>query len=265
MCSLGFQRFKAVLLSVLVAGLLAKATATPSKLDVSLGSREEQIAFWEKEVQKLSTGSLLEAERQLRSAQYALEQANKQKSWFFASEHEKARIQQLDEEYRRRLNEVALLQKQEDMLLAKLKPLYGIVSQRFVQEQRETILSTLHKLKDMSYDQAWYSSMFNIREAESITDLLIGFFVEWFMSYVIMYPFASIYYALWTAPWSIYAYSSGPSDIVVGVLAWVVSVTFMSLPLLALGGGCWYIKRKYGIQFAQLFARPNMPRHRRPY
>ncbi|AAZ10574.1 hypothetical protein, conserved [Trypanosoma brucei brucei TREU927] len=253
MCSGWVLKSVMLLLLVLITiKSVPEVVAAAQDKSVSLGSREEQIAFWEGEIEKLRSKSLIEAERRYGNAKHELEEAKKNSGWFFVSEVDKARIKRLDEAYRERLAELSVLNKQEEMLLAKLKPLYGIVSQRFMQEQRDTIAQTLRTLQDMSYDQAWYNSLFNIREAESFTDLIIGFAIEWLSTYIFMYPFASLYYAFWSAPWSIYAYSSGPFDIVVGAFAWVASVTFMLLPYLALIGGGYYLTRSRGIHISDM-------------
>ncbi|KAH9598950.1 hypothetical protein LSM04_004464 [Trypanosoma melophagium] len=213
---------------------------------LSKGSREEQIDFWEGEIHKLRNGDLAKANHALYSSRIALEEAKRRQGWFYTKPEDKARIKMLDEQYEKNLAEVAVLYRQEEMMLAKVKPLYGIISRHFVQEQRDTIASAVAQVQQISYDQAWYSSLFNLRDAETFTDLIVGFLVEWMVGYVIMYPFAVLYYAFWKAPWSIYAYSSGVTDVFVGVIAWIVSVFVMLLPVIALVGGFWYIQRNYG-------------------
>ncbi|EPY26304.1 hypothetical protein AGDE_07686 [Angomonas deanei] len=133
------------------------------------------------------------------------------------------------------------------MMLSKLKPLYGIVSREFVQEQKRSIKDSIQFAKDVSYDNAFYSSLFNIGDAESITDVIAGFFIQWVFNYILVYPFAVLYYAFWTAPRSVYAYSSGITDIVPGVVAYVVSVAVMCAPLVVLLGGMYLVKRKYDV------------------
>ncbi|ORC90074.1 uncharacterized protein TM35_000091240 [Trypanosoma theileri] len=218
---------------------------------LSKGSREEQIDFWEGEIHKLRNGELAKANHALYSSKIALEDAKRKAGWIFTKSEDKARIKMLDEQYEKNLAEVAVLYRQEQMMLAKIKPLYGIVSRHFVQEQRDTIASAVNQVQQLSYDQAWYSSLFNLRDAETFTDIIVGFLLEWLMGYILMYPFAVLYYALWKAPWSIYAYSSGISDVFVGFMAWAVSVSVMLLPVLALIGGFWYIHRNYGDRVMQ--------------
>ncbi|KEG15242.1 hypothetical protein DQ04_00131010 [Trypanosoma grayi] len=235
-------------LLLLVCSLLLLTLGTTAYDDKSLskGSREEQIVFWEKGVRELRDGELSRAYSKLYASQHALDEANKRRGWLFTKEEDKDLIKNLDEEHKRNMAELAVLKRQEELMLAKIKPLYGIVSRHFVQEQRDSIANAVSQVQQLSYDNAWYTSLFNVGDAETFTDLIVGFLLEWLVGYVLMYPFAALYYTFWTAPWSIYAYSSGTSDVVVGLLAWCASVTIMLLPLLALVGGFVYIQRKYG-------------------
>ncbi|CCW67468.1 unnamed protein product [Phytomonas sp. Hart1] len=130
-------------------------------------------------------------------------------------------------------------------MLSKLKPLYGVLSTQFVHEQKESIAHAISTVQKISYDNAWYGSLFRVGEAESLTDLIMGFLVEWLMGYIILYPFAALYYAVWVAPWSVYAYCSGFSGILPALLAYVIAVMIMFSPLLILMGGVYLIYSKH--------------------
>lgn len=229
-----------------VSADFAPASIEKDEKSITLRSREDQIHFWEGRLDTIRRGWKAGALNDLFRATEALGTAKKHSSWLFKSSDEKARLRLLDEEVAKQTREVQLVSHQEDLLIAKLKPLYGIVSRHFVQEQRNVIADSIKEVQRMSYDNAWYSSLFNLRDADSITDVIVGFLFEWLMGYIIMYPFAFLYYALWQAPTSIYAYMSGSGDIVMAVLAWLCSVTIMALPLLALGLGGFIFLKKYG-------------------
>ena len=77
--------------------------------------------------------------------------------------------------------------------------------------------------------------MFSSRH-ESLTDLIVGFFVQWLMAYLVMYPFAGVYFLGWSTPRSLWAYSSSWTDLFVGVLVWIISfVVFLIPPALIIG------------------------------
>ncbi|PWV12969.1 hypothetical protein C3747_47g127 [Trypanosoma cruzi] len=243
------QRVSLVVLPLLLLWMLQATKGVAAEYDersVAKGSREEQIVFWEKEIDRLRNGELAKAYQTLYTTQMALNEAKRHSGWLFTSKDVQARIKVLDAEYEKNMAAVVVLKREEEMMLAKLKPLHGIVSRRFAQEQRNAIVDAVNLVQQASYDQAWYGSLFDIGDAETLTDIIVGFLLRWLIGYVLLYPFAAIYYALWTAPRNIYAYSSGTSDIPVGVVAWCVSVSVMLLPVMALVGGFWYIRRHYG-------------------
>lgn len=72
----------------------------------------------------------------LYTAQTALDSARSREGFFYTRPEDKAAIRLLDEEYRKSLVEVNTLKEQEKLMLAKLKPLYGLVSTQFAQEQK---------------------------------------------------------------------------------------------------------------------------------
>ncbi|RNF17836.1 uncharacterized protein Tco025E_04743 [Trypanosoma conorhini] len=253
-------------LLLLLLGTVQAATGVAAEYgDRSLakGSRDEQIVFWEEEIDRLRGGDMAKAYQTLYSSQLALAEARKQSGWLFTSAEAKARIKMLDAEYEKNLAALTALKQEEERMLAKVKPLYGIVSRRFAQEQRHAIVDAVKQVQEMSYVQAWYNSLLDLGNSETLTDVIVGFLGQWLLGYVVMYHFAAVYYALWTAPWNIYAYSSGPSDVLVGVLAWCVCVAIMLLPVLALVGGCLYLRRYYGDRVAEALNRARNRERRR--
>jgi hypothetical protein len=174
----------------------------------------------------------------------------------FYSTADREKISRLDAEVARNQQALAIVQKDEKALVAKLKPLYGVVSFPFYVEQRSNIKSAISQVQTIAYNNAWYSGLFNAHRAESFTDLILQFCLEWLMGYIIMFPFAAAYYTLWTLPWSLSEYYSGGAlDIVIAAVAWVVCSIVMLLPLLALGFGLWFVFHKYGDQIRESLRR----------
>lgn len=217
----------------------------------SLARREEQIALYETELETLRDGKLREAMNNAYRTQEIIKKAKANSGWLYYTGEERDRIQRLDAEMDRNLKALAAVQAEEKAIQLRIKPLHGIVSFPFYVEQRSTIKSCVSKVQEIAYNNAWYSGLFNAHRAENISDLLIQFLIEWVGGYIIMYPFAVLYYALWAAPWSIYEYSSGSiMDVLPAVAAWLVGVLVMMLPLLALGGGLWWVFANYGDRMA---------------
>lgn len=219
------------------------------EFSTAVTTKEEQLAVIRTKLRELRAGRLQEALSQLHRAETARNEAKRGAGWIYTSE-ERARISRLDHEVERGSRALAAVQREELALEKSIKPLYGIVSLEFYNEQRRTIASSIATVQKMSYDNAWYSGLFNAHRAESFSDLILQFFIEWLVGYVVMYPFAVLHYALWVAPWSIYEYSSSTSDVLVGIVAWLCSVGLMMMPLVALGGGMWLVYKHYGDQIA---------------
>lgn len=235
-----------LLLSLCVAPIYAEAALFGGGSGaVTKGGKEDQIRFWRGELQELRAKEVSPALARMHAAQAALAEAKKREGFFYTKPEDKARIRMLDEDFSRALAEVETIRAREKMMLAKLKPLYGVLSRQFVQEQKESIASAVSTVQTMSYDNAWYSSLFSVGEAESITDIVVGFLVKWLVGYVVLYPFAVMYYSVFVAPWSVFQYMSSFSDVVPALVAYILSVTAMSLPLVALVGGFWYVFRMY--------------------
>lgn len=234
-----------LLAAVLLCLLLCAGRAAADSTDVAHGGpREVRIAFWEQEVRKLRQTELRKAQSDLYAAQAALEQARRREGFFYTDPKDKATIKLLDEDFQRALVEMRTVRDQENMMLSKLKPLYGVVSRQFVAEQKSTIAEAIQTVQEMSYNNAWWSSLFNLNRAESFTDAVLGFFIEWLIGYVVMYPFAILYYGLWAAPRSVWSYCSGLKDLVPALLMYVASVTVMALPMVFLVGGVYLVVRK---------------------
>lgn len=223
--------------------------------------KADQIQFWEREVNALRHGELQNTYNKLYKAQSALEAARRKEGFFYTRAEDKATIRLLDEDYRRTLIEVEAVKAREAQMLAKLKPLYGVVSLHFAQEQKRTISESIKTVQSMSYDNAWYSSLFSLGEAESFSDVIVGFLGNWVIGFVILYPFAVLYYALWAAPWSVLAYTSGIADVVPAAVAYVVCVLVMSLPLIILGLTGYILLRYYRPQLQAAARRARARRH----
>ena len=208
-------------------------------------SKEEQLMAYEDEAARIRREEVDPAIQRVARLSAMYNEVKKSAGWFPNAE-QKRRIYSLESELNGASQALARAQSREVAMHDRMKPLWGIVSYEFMQEQQQTIKGCLKKVNQMAYDQAWWSSVFNSGRAESLTDLIMQFFIQWFMSYIIMYPFATAYYALWAAPWSIYSFSSGPTDVVVGVVAWVVSTVVMLLPLVLLAASAYWIILKYG-------------------
>lgn len=242
--------------AVLLAGLLVLSLAlcatgaaawgtTEDATAIAKRSKNDQIQFWEREVRALQQGEMQRAYSKLYQKQAALDAARKKEGFFYTRQEDKATIRLLDEDFRRALIEVSQLKEQERLMMTKLKPLYGVMSLHFAQEQKHTISDSIKYVQTASYDNAWYSSLFNLGEAESITDVVVGFLGQWLVGFVVMYPFAVLYYALWAAPRSVYAYMGGAADLVPAIVAYAVSVLVMCLPIIALGVALYGVWRVY--------------------
>jgi hypothetical protein len=214
-----------------------------SPSDVANLNKNDQIAIFESDLDDLRHGRLAKAIDALHKAGAARNTIKSGAGWF-PDANTKARIAQLDKEVERRMNELAVVQQEEKALVSRLKPLYGIVSTHFVQEQKQSMANSLKTVQELSYNQAWYSSLFNAHRAESLSDIILGFFIEWLVGYIIMYPFAVLYYGLWTLPWSIFEFSSGSGDLVPAVVAYVLALSVMLVPLVCIVGGIIFFVSK---------------------
>lgn len=199
-------------------------------------AKEEEIAFWEKELLTLQETELRKAVEKVNRAGAALEQAQQQ-GGFFKTSKVRTAIRGLEDDYQSSLERLSRVQKEEQAMLARLKPLYGIVSIYFAQDQKDQMAQSIAFVSDVTFRSAMWESIFNIGEAENFSDVIKSFIAMWLVRFVLLYPFAILYYALWSLPWSIYAYSSGWYSIFPALGAYVLSVFIMSLPLITLVGG----------------------------
>lgn len=225
-------------------------------------SREEKIQKMEVALDRVRREDLGPLLRELSAAQHQHNELKRSMPWF-PSEADKRSLAASEQQLNRARAAVVRVQEKEMQLVNQLKPLYGLVSYEFVQEQQVTISSSIQKVNTLAYDNAWWTSLFDLSRAESLSDVIIGFFVQWLLNYVIMYPFALAYYAFWSLPWSIYAYSSSTSDLVVGALTWGFYVVLMASPLLALAGGVYAIRRYAGDDIMRWLQNRRVERARR--
>jgi hypothetical protein len=218
---------------------------TGAELDVM--NREEKIAVYHGDLERLRRADLEPALTNWMAKRQRYVTAKGNQPWL-PSASQKEMLNGIHREMRGAEGALARVQKEETALVARLKPLYGLVSAEFVAEQRHSIASSLKKVNDIAYNQAWYESLFTMGSRESLQDVIVGFFVKWLMSYVIMYPFAVGYYALWVLPWSIWEYASGASDVATGAFMYLMWVGFMMLPVLGFYV-CVRLFAKYGAPY----------------
>eukprot|EP00388_Colpodella_angusta_P034869 GDKK01034107.1.p1 GENE.GDKK01034107.1~~GDKK01034107.1.p1 ORF type:complete len:174 (-),score=9.66 GDKK01034107.1:95-592(-) len=88
----------------------------------------------------------------------------------------------------------------------------------------------------MAADNAWYSALFSLGNVESLQELVVQILGQYVVATVVLYFFGVVFYALWTAPWTVYAYSSSVFDIIPGIVSYILAVGLMLLPLLVCGG-----------------------------
>ena len=218
---------------------------------LALYSREEKIDYWQGELDHVRRDEVGPALDELARRQAAVNAIRGGSGWF-PTAAEKARLSAAEAALRAAQMQLDRAQSREVAVVRQLKPLWGLVSYEFVHEQRSSISGSLKKVNELSYNQAWWSSMFDLGRRESFTDVIVGFFFQWFVSYVLMYPFAVLYYALWVLPWSIWEYSSSATDVVTGAVLFVGWVGVMLLPIAALVVGATYIGRHYGPYLARM-------------
>ena len=153
---------------------------------------------------------------------------------FFPSVDEKANVQHLESEHQRALLRLSDLENQRNAVLQQIKPLHGIWSVAFYEEQRHAIRETMRSIHHSSYNSAWWSTLFNPSN-ESFKDMVVQFFLEWMVSYMVMLPFAAVYFMLIQTPHTIWQYSARPSDLLTAVVAWALSGVAFLLPVALFG------------------------------
>jgi hypothetical protein len=228
--------------------------------------REQQIARYEDARDRIRHEEVLPALRTLSHEQSRHAATKGSMPWFPSGEQKRA-LDASEASVNRARAVVARAQEKEMAVTARLKPLYGIVSYEFMQEQQSSISGSIKKVNQIAYDQAWYQSIWDLGRRESLTDVLVGFLVQWIASYVLMYPFAVGYYAFWALPWSLWEYSSSSADVVTGLVSYAIWLTLMASPLIVLGVGIWYLRTYKAEAFARFAeqragqARPRMRHH----
>ena len=187
-------------------------------------------------------------------------------SWF-PSAAEKSSLAAAEESAAAARAKLAKAQQQEQQLVAKLKPLYGLVSAEFFSEQRNAIKESLQTVSKVAYDNAWWQSMFRLgsaekvkvspeSSAESLKEVLIQFVLQYAIVYAFAYPFAWAYFVLYHAPTVCYAYMDGWADLPGALGMWLAWAVVMSIP-----GVILY----FGLKQLSKWARENQAAGGRPY
>lgn len=220
--------------------------------------KEEEIMILEQELDSLRQSELIAQANRLNTAVVSRDTVKRSMPWF-PSASESARLQRLDDEVNRQRMSLEVVKQKEQALVNRLKPLYGIVSWHFVADQQLAIRNSMSTMTEMGYNNAWYTALFSIGQAESLGEVLATFATQFVVALLIMYPIALLYFALWTAPWNVYYYSSSIVDIIPGIGMYVASVILMALPFLVLVGGFYLFFKMYGGAIAER-ARANAER-----
>lgn len=204
------------------------------------GTREEKILIIQEDLRRLREHELAMALQRYSNAQAAVNMAKSSMGWF-PSKEDKERLVLLEATAQRHSDALTEVQNQERALEARLKPLYGIVSREFWIEQRRAISNSIETVHKMAVDNAWYSSLFSLGNVESLQELIIQAIGQYVIAGLLFYFFGLVFYALWTAPWTVYAYSSSVMDIIPGIISYFLAVGLMLLPLVACLGSLWAV------------------------
>eukprot|EP00758_Cryptobia_borreli_P010089 Tbor_TRINITY_DN5536_c2_g10::TRINITY_DN5536_c2_g10_i1::g.12789::m.12789 len=209
---------------------------------LATGNREEAIMILEQEIDSLRKGRMAKAMHRFQTAVHARNSYKNNLPWF-PNTAENKRLGNLEEEVLRQEKALSIVLDEERALTTRLKPLHGVVSWYFAADQQRSIKSSIQTVSEMGYNNAWYSALFSIGEVESIQDLIMVFVGQYLMVFLIFYPFAILYFALWTTPWNIYEYSSSWLDFPSAIIAWISSVAVMVLPFAGFVFGGYVIVR----------------------
>eukprot|EP00759_Apiculatamorpha_spiralis_P025735 PhF_6_TR29098/c0_g1_i1/m.42439 len=201
----------------------------------SLSTRNQKIINLERQLNKVRETEVAPAMEEVMRQQHRVSEIKATTPWF-PNQAQKDTLARAESDLH---HARAALQRVENKALDlhdKLKPLYGILSREFYEERKEQFQATLGFVSDASYRTAWWDTLFSSRRHDSLTDMIVSFFLQWIISYLVMYPFAGVYFLGWGTPKAIYAYSSSWTDIFVGVGVWCISfVVFLIPPALILG------------------------------
>lgn len=217
---------------------------------VKLDPKEEQMMILEQELNNIREGELIAQSNRVNTAQVSRDAVKRQMPWF-PSASESARLQRLDDEVGKQRMSLEVVKQKEQALMNQLKPLYGIVSWHFVADQQIAIRNSMSTIVDMGYNNAWYSTLFSLAEAESLGEVLMTFVGQFVIALLVMYPFALLYFALWSTPWNIYYYSSSLVDVIPGIGMYFASVILMAIPFLILVGSLYAFIKIYGGAIAE--------------
>lgn len=214
-------------------------------------SKEAVMFELEHEREILQRDRLNPALDNLARASSRVNQIRSSQSWF-PSASEKAALNAAESAADQARKQLVIAQDEEKALVAKLKPMYGLVSAEFFHEQRGAIRESLQTVSKLAYDNAWWHSLFNLGRAESVTDVLIEFALQYAIIYAFAYPFAFAYFALWFAPTTIYAYTESIYDIPSALVMYAAWTSLMALPGIAL-----YFGVKFLLRYMERVAREN--------
>jgi len=212
-------------------------------------AKDQKISQLENKLADVRESEVLPAADALSKRKSALLHAKEAAGWF-PSSAQKEHIARLERE----TDQAALvLQRAEARALdlhSRLKPLYGIISTEYYEEQKAVFKKTLGFVSDAGYNNAWWSTLFNSRH-ESLSDLIIGFFVQWILSALVIYIPAGIWFLGWNTPWALWAYSSSWTDFFVGLFVWCLSVVVYLIPPALIIGAVYLLLRGGALQRQQ--------------
>ena len=207
-------------------------------------ARDVEIVRLEKELQTFRANELQPTAAALMAARAAHQEEAKRGGWF-PSNDAKQRIQNLAQKVKDAERALAAAERRDIELLRRLKPLYGIISYQFMQEQKSAFGRSLSVVGDMAYRQTLFDALFDGGHADSLSELLVQLLLRYVMTYMLLYPFAALYFLLWTAPWGIYEYSSGGFfDAVVGVTVWLFATFCVLVPFFFAIYGVAYLAKR---------------------
>ena len=216
----------------------------PSAEKKAFRPANEKITEITRMADNLETDAIFRQRAHVDAKRAALNDA-RSKMPYFPSAAQKADVRDLEFEYNSAVQHLTHLQDKRTALLNQIKPLHGIWSVAFYEEQRGAIRDTMRSIHKNSYDNAWWSTLFNADSDSSFADVVIQFFTQWMLSYALMLPFAALYFIVFQTPYVIWQYSSRPSDLVTGLVAWVLSALAFLLPVALFGYGMRELLARY--------------------
>eukprot|EP00760_Papus_ankaliazontas_P035401 PhM_4_TR7778/c0_g1_i1/m.17795 len=239
-----------LIITVLCIALMCccAVSASSDSTSTDLSAQDQKIIELENRLHSVREEAVLPAAQEVARRRSIVHHARSEMPWM-PSVGQKERMHRLEQELHEAEAELARAESHALDLHSRLKPLYGIWSNEFYEEQKDTLQKTLGFVKDASYNGAWWDTLLSSRH-ESLTDMIVSFFVHWLLSYVLMYPFAGVYFLGWATPKSLWAYSSSPLDLFNGVVVWLISLVAFLVPIaLIVGAGHLFLRGR--IQAAQ--------------